>query len=828
MDELQVLKRKLEREKKARKQAEAILEKKALELYHTNERLQKLNESLEQKILERTRQVKDGQKRYKQIIDTASDLIYRATPDGIITYVNPVGKYMLGYEKEEVLGCHFSSFVQDDYLEKTKSFYRDVIKEKKESSYFEFPIVSRLGQVYWLGQNVQLLFDQQGEIQEVSAVARDITERKQIQEALAQSEEKYRGIIENMALGLLEVDPDQVIRSANNSFCEMTGYTQEELIGKNARNTFLPEKYHAFNSQEEISRSTGQPGVYEVQIKKKNGELMWVLISGAPIYDAFTREYAGSIGIHFDMTARKKLELDLKEAKRIAEEAQEAEKQFLARMSHEIRTPLNAIIGMSHLLYDTNPSQEQKELLSIIKSSADILQALISDILEISKIHAGEIVAKAKEFDLPGLVRSIQKTFQHKLEKQPIEVVAIVDPSIKNLLVGDDLLLNQILLNLMGNSAKFTEKGEIGIEVKIKEQGQDFVEVEFVVFDTGIGIAEDKLGIIFENFKQADSEIRHKFGGTGLGLAITKQLVELQGGHIKVESELGKGTNFIFTLPYKDTGIPLEKKTEELSQALDVEIALNNVLVAEDNLMNRKYISSLFKKWNLPYQFAHNGQEAVELAQKQHFDLVFMDISMPIMNGYEATIKIRNTVNPNQNTPIIALTASAMVDKREYAFSIGMDDYLPKPFKPIQLLQTIQKHITQKLIPMRNARQKFKFNKSLDTDTLNLYYSDDLDYAAEMFETFLTYTAKEFYNLRPLVEAQKWSEVKKLAHKLKPSFAMVGLKSLGTLMASIEELASKNKGAAMINKKLAQSELAMKRFVPILKEELRKMQRAIA
>jgi len=526
MDEIAILKRRIQRERMARKEAEKLLETKALALYDANEKLRKLNEDLEKKVRVRT-------------------------------------------------------------------------------------------------------------------------------EELRRSEEKYRGIIEGMELGLLEVDLNHNIVRAYDWFCDMTGFTPEELEGQSAAKMLTKGELPNEIKNEDKKRERGQAGVYETMIYKKDGTPIWVLISGAPLYN-LEGDVIGSVGIHYDITSRKQLEEDLKKSKRIAEDAQEAEKQFLARMSHEIRTPLNAIIGMVHLLYDTQPNPEQKDYLNTLQTSADILLRLISYILDISKIEAGEIVVNEKEFDLIGLLNSMQKTFGLKIE-QGVNVTLIIDPAIQNMMIGDDLLLNQILLNLLGNALKFTDEGEVGIEVRQLDRTLDECFLEFRISDTGIGIAEEYLGLIFENFKQANQPAKISAAGTGLGLAICKQLVEMQGGSIRVESKLGVGTTFIFTLSYVDSGNKAVAETTELQLPNFNSQADETVLVVEDNYMNRKYLTTLLRKWNITYDVAIDGGEGWKMAQEKSYSIILMDISMPVMDGYQTTIKIRNQKNKNKNTPILFL-----------------------------------------------------------------------------------------------------------------------------------------------------------------------------
>lgn len=704
MSSIELLERRLERERMARKQAESILEQKALELYRANEDLKRLNENLEKRVSERT-------------------------------------------------------------LE------------------------------------------------------------------LALSEDKYRGIIENMDLGILEVDDNDIIVKAYSRFARLTGYSPDELIGKKAAEVFTPNednKNIILNQNE--NRKEGSTGVYEVQIRRKDGELIWVIISGAPIYD-MQGNVTGSIGVHLDITERKKLERDLILAKNQAEEAQIAEKQFLANMSHEIRTPLNAIIGMSHLLYDTRPTPQQVDFLNALKTSADLLHSLISDILDFSKIETGNVDVRENPFDLVGLVRTLQKTFQLKMKDKPIKIEAFLDASIQPVVVGDELLLNQILLNLVGNAEKFTESGKIGIKASVIEEEFGFQTIEFEVYDTGIGIDDDKLPLIFNQFKQLDNENRQKHKGTGLGLAITKRLIELQGGHIEAQSQKGKGTTFTFSVTYKVTndapsiitGLSKNEVANESQLNDNQNINGLHVLIAEDNLMNQKYLTNLLKKWEVSYALANNGREAITAANQEKYDLIFMDIQMPIVDGFEATIAIRNTNNLNQSTPIIALTASALSDQKIQAMSIGMNDYISKPFGPTQIQEALSKYMNAALIEEKKENT-FSFNKGLDKVYLEELYLNDYEYASEMFEIFISQYIKEFNAIETLIENESWKEAKQMLHKIKPSFSMVGLTSLTAKVQHLEDKTiAKEINKTLIIERYQEIKREIHKYLPMLESDLEKM-----
>jgi PAS domain S-box-containing protein len=620
---------------------------------------------------------------------------------------------------------------------------------------------------------------------------------------LRESEEKYRGIIENMELGLLEVNNDDIIIRPYDRFCQMVGYTPEEIIGQKASDIFVDDELKLVISEQNNQRKEGQTGVYEIPIRTKDGSIIWVLISGAPIHN-LDGDVVGSIGIHYDISEKKKLIEELAKAKQIAEESQLAEKQFLANMSHEIRTPLNAIIGMAHLLYDTQPTPEQREYVDVLKNSSNFLHALISDILDMSKIESGQLELLIKEIDLLGIIRTHQKAFELKVEGRPIEVEALIDSRLEGTFMGDDLLINQVLNNLLGNAEKFTEAGTIGIRVKqVQRVGEDVV-LKFEIYDTGIGIAADQIDIIFQKFKQATLQDRHKVKGTGLGLSIVKQLIEVMGGEIWVDSQLGKGTTFTFTLPLKRT----DNTAAHTVQTVVMPFAANQVLsqmvilMVEDNAMNRKYLGTLLDRWKISYDVAMNGKEALLLVQNRKYDLILMDIQMPIMDGYEATVAIRQTSNLNQHTPIVALTASAMNSQKNQAFEAGMNDFLSKPFTPTQLVEKLQKYpATEKQNIAPTLKNSPRFLDSLNPAYLIELYGDDYEYATEMFATFLDEIVPEIFSLPE--KKMDIELLRKSIHKIKPTLGMVGLTSLQNQAEQIEQDCTSSQSIEVIMNKLS-------------------------
>lgn len=623
---------------------------------------------------------------------------------------------------------------------------------------------------------------------------RDVTERQNAQQTILESEEKYRGVLENMALGLLEVNlADDIIRT-NNAFCQMLGYEPNELLGQNVGGKLLTKASRRIMYERLEERKRGQSSVYELQMRKKDGTLIWGLMSGAPLKNS-QGQIIGSIGILFDLTERKKMENELADAKHIADRARMAERQFLTHMSHEIRTPINAVIGMAHLLDETQPDETQKEYINSLRFSADSLLGIIDNILDLSRIDASEIEFEKKPFDLDYLLNSLLLSFQYQLESKDIQIFVTVDPAIENVVIGDPTRTNQILTNLLGNAVKFTERGMISLTATLLEKREGQYLIEFKVHDTGIGIPEDKLETIFEYFKQADVQINRKFGGTGLGLTIVKQLVEMQGGTIRVDSKLGVGSDFIFTLGFGDSEVPLteQKMNFEIDIHKNRKLAKGlHLLVVEDNLMNQKLICKTIQTWESTYEVAINGIEALEKTATKYFDAILMDIHMPEFDGFETTLAIRkDKYNPNHNVPILALTAAAMYDDKRRAFEVGMNDFLTKPIAP----NVLQEHVLLAIEDCGKIADPIESNsgsRNIEPEIqINLDYLIELSYGDAKFveiiiDTFLEETPLMLENLQALVPKKNWNDVYQVIHKLKPSFAMLGLNNLHEICLSIE------------------------------------------
>ena len=389
---------------------------------------------------------------------------------------------------------------------------------------------------------------------------------------------------------------------------------------------------------------------------------------------------------------RKELMENLIAERKRAEEAARIKQQFMSTMSHEIRTPLNEVIGLTNLLLQGNPRSDQMEYIKTLRFSGNHLLTLVNDVLDFNKMESGMIVFEKTQFSFWELMKELKRTYSFRAEEKGVEFTMDYSEEIPNEIIGDPIRLNQILSNLISNATKFTKKGYIKIAVQELSRKDKIVELEFVIEDTGIGIPADKLDTIFESYTQASEDTTRKYGGTGLGLSIVKKLIELQGRNIRVESNLGKGSKFIFNLPFaigksKSKSVTIDENQGEDSFA---GLAGKRILIAEDNKINFFVASKFLIKWGVEVTHALNGKIAIDLLEENEYDLILMDLHMPEMDGIEATEYIRKSKNTSmKEIPIIALTAAIMSENEDKIEGLAINDYILKPFKPQELYSKI-------------------------------------------------------------------------------------------------------------------------------------------
>lgn len=489
--------------------------------------------------------------------------------------------------------------------------------------------------------------------------------------------------------------------------------------------------------------------------------------------------------------------------KKIAERAVLAKDSFLANMSHEIRTPLNAIIGFTDLLAQTELDTVQQDYIGSVQIAGENLLLIVNDILDLSKIESGSLVIETQPFNLKKTLKHIYKLLKVKVPKD-IEFNLFLDADMPDIVVGDQGRLNQILVNLTGNALKFTEEGEVTVSVKLLAETEDHYSLRFSVKDTGIGIPADKLETIFERFKQAEESTTRRFGGTGLGLNIVKQLVELHDAEIQVKSKEGRGSEFFFVLNYKKA-----KSTEIIGKASSGEkLGKLKILLCEDNFLNQKLVKSVIHNFGFELDIAENGEAGIELLSKNNYDLVLMDLQMPVKDGYQTTEYIRNELK--STIPIIAMTAHSLVGEQERCFDVGMDAYVPKPFKQAALLQAI-KTVMKKDV---NAVKKRK----IDFSYIDEMACGDPDFRKEMITLFIEKIPGEFAQLEEEFSRNNQDKVKKLSHNMQSSLDMFMLTDLSNCLSIIEEEATSGQFTSEAANRLNILNCGIKEVVKILNE----------
>ncbi|ANE48110.1 histidine kinase [Paenibacillus swuensis] len=516
--------------------------------------------------------------------------------------------------------------------------------------------------------------------------------------SLTKVEAQARMIHQTSIDSMITFNEEGRIMTVNPAVEIMFGYPDTDLVDKDIH-LILPALSDLENRSGEAA-GKGLSGKYivgklsEVKPRRANGTSFDAEIQiGEALIDE-VRIFACTVS---DITERKQAERQLVYAKEKAEIAARAKTEFLAMMSHEIRTPMNGVIGMTDLLLETDLSEEQREYADIIRKSGDSLVAIINDILDISKMESGRMELDPHPFSISSCIEETLDLFSAKSKERNLEMVTCIDPGLPSWYIGDVTRLRQVLMNLVGNAVKFTDQGGVYIVVSKKQEDEEYIELEFCVRDTGIGIQADKMPQLFKPFSQLDSSMTRKYGGTGLGLAICKNLVELMGGRIRVETpEEQNGTMFIFTIllePYKSDHFMEETEPYCASSAeAEGELQHKHILVAEDNDINQQLISCMLQKLGYSFDIAENGELAVQWSETRDYDLILLDIHMPVMDGLEAARLIH--ARTDKHPPMVAMTANVLDGDKEKCLDAGMIDFIPKPLKLEQVKRLLHQILT--------------------------------------------------------------------------------------------------------------------------------------
>lgn len=748
------------------------------ELYKKNKQLSLQTQSLNQL----NDQLKQQTQYVRSILEAGLDPMLIINTQGKITDMNEALEKITGLSRDIITGTHFNDHFTKPII--ANQVYLTVFEKGSIIDYtLTFKNTSKKQTEVLCNGSVYK--DGKGNIIGAVIVAREKVVSKY-----------SRSLIEASLDPLIAINSEGKITDMNEAMTKITGLTRENIAGTDFFDYFTETK-----KAHELYREAFAKGYIvnsPLTIKGINGKLTDVLCNGS-VYKDKLGNVLGTVIVARDITAQKEFEAELIEAKIKAEEAVKSKQQFLSNMSHEIRTPMNSIIGFTKVVLKTDLTEKQYEYINAIKSSGDSLIVLINDILDLAKVDAGKMTFEEKPFKLHSSISNMLHLFEPKMLEKNLEFKQNFDSKIPPVLIGDPVRLHQVIINLIGNAIKFTNKGRITLSARIKEQKGDRTLIEFTIEDTGIGIPDNKLDSIFDNFQQATRDTSSKYGGTGLGLSIVKQLVEAQGGKVWVKSKQGEGSIFGFNLSFKKGNGKIEEVHEKNLPTQKVKEDLK-ILVAEDVKLNQLLIKTLLEEFGFGLDIAANGKIAVDLAEKNHYDLVLMDLHMPEMNGFEATDHIRNKLK--LQIPIIALTADVTTVDVERCRAVGMTDYISKPIDDKLLYKKIMQYIKQNNGHHKNGHNSKDQSKSKELPAYKGHQLVSFEYLREItvgkpdrmisiIHAYIEETPKLLQRISDGITSKNWDAVQAAAHSMIPSFPMVGLGDQYSEMArEIQDIAA--------------------------------------
>lgn len=738
------------------------------------------------RLREAEQRVTESEHLFRTLAENAPVGIFQANPLGKCIYVNKRWCKVSGLTEEQSLHDGWAAGFAPDDREKIVQGWNNAVATNKEFEMeLRFLTPNTPDGVTWANARAITLRDDKGNITGFLGTVVDISALKSAQQKLAESEKLYRLLATNSKdlITLHRADNDATRVFISPSVKDILGYSPEELIGKSPFDIILDDDVKRMQEQTHRVTLSGRPAAVEYRIQRKDGSIIWMESNSHPFFD----NEGTMIGFQTsarDITQRKEFERELILAKEHAEEATKTKSQFLSMMSHEIRTPMNAIIGLSNLLLGDNPREDQVDSLELLKFSGHNLLAILNDILDFSKIEANKVTLEHIDFDLEQSMENIVKMMQPKADEKGITIQYSFDPRLPKEVKADPVRVSQVMTNLISNAVKFTEKGTVTVEVKHgvpsqKANALEYFFYDFRIKDSGIGIPEEKLQSIFESFSQAAGDTTRKFGGTGLGLTITRRLINLMGSDIHVTSKLGEGSDFHFTLKLaKGKVVKASPKATDNSKDL---LKGRNILVllVEDNRVNQVVATNFFRRWGVQYDIANNGKEAVDMVTKKMYDMVFMDLQMPEMDGYQATHAIRQMTDSYfKKLPIVALTASAMLSMRDKVMASGMTDFMTKPFQPEYLQQIILKY---------SSPEKSEGMTSTISDTLDMYTEGNLDFKKELIGHLMKNIEELQSSLLGSIDQKDPTLFETAAHKCRTTLTMLGDQELLNVVEEVKQ-----------------------------------------
>jgi PAS domain S-box-containing protein len=748
----------------------------------------------ERKRMEQT--LRESESRFRMMADASPMIIWLSDAEANITFFNQTALQLLGLSAEELLSRGWQALIHPDDLPAVlEAIHGATAQHGPFKSEFRCRFAD--GRYHWLMSEGMPRLSPDGAFIGHIGSCIDITDRREMEQALRESEARFRSAFDYAPIGIGMVCPEGRFIKVNHAFCRIVGYSEEELLKLDI--TAITHPDDVAHSLELISRALeGEVDSHQLEKRyiHKNGHPVWIQLNVCPVRNVLGQTLY-MIGQIQDITDRKIAEEQLRKSKEAAESAASAKAEFLATMSHEIRTPMNAVLGMATLLGETSLSEEQRELVATIRSGSSTLLGIINDILDFSKIEFGRMELDNQPIELKSCIEESFALFTQKAGEKGVRLSLRIEPEVPMIIMSDSTRLRQILVNLVGNAMKFTDHGEISVIVKkIAETGQENeIELQFSVCDTGCGIPEDKLQLIFDSFTQVAPATSRKYGGTGLGLAICNRLVQLMGGRIWAESSFEEGSSFHFSIrtqvvPWTPVQVPVTwVEHSGFARQYPLEI-----VVAEDNPTNQKLIMHILRQLGYQPTLVESGLGVLDLQKRQDFDLILMDIQMPEMDGLEATRRLIEQVPDAESRPVIvAMTAFGLSEDRQKCLSAGMDDYISKPLSTEQIREVLSRwYFKRQASVFRKHQQTASPLHFVDVTLLMSRINHEQTILEELATLFSEDADKLLHQMREAVRHQDWPALARAAHELKGASLVVGATGLQTLAGELERKAKQN------------------------------------